>query len=83
MLERLGHPEEATREYLRATQLDPAYPSAHYNLGLALARQGRLPEAIAEFREALRLKPDYSAAQTNLALALSLLQDAQVKSQSH
>jgi Flp pilus assembly protein TadD len=35
---------------------------AHYNLGVALAKQGRLAEARQHFAEALRLDPTHAAA---------------------
>jgi Flp pilus assembly protein TadD len=43
----------------------------HYNLGIALYRQGRYKEAEAEFRQALRLRPDYPEAHLNLGIALN------------
>jgi tetratricopeptide (TPR) repeat protein len=52
----------------------PENPSAHYNLGYALAEQpARLPEAIAEFRAALRLNPSYWEAYGSLGNALACL----------
>ena len=60
--------------------MKPDYASAHYNLGVALARQGLLDQAISEFQDTLRLKPDYTAAQSNLAAALAMKQNGQNKS---
>jgi len=42
----------------------------HYNLGLALDREGRSDDAIAHFREALRINPDHAEAHNNLGVAL-------------
>jgi len=41
-------------------------PEAHFNLGIALARQGRRQEAATHYAEALRLKPDYAEAKRQL-----------------
>src|SRR5207237_7206185 len=38
----------------------------HYNLALALARQGQRKAAKAEYLEALRIYPDYTEAHNNL-----------------
>jgi tetratricopeptide (TPR) repeat protein len=43
---------------------------AHYNLGIALEKQGRLTEAIGHFSEALRINPLYTASRNSLGLAL-------------
>ena len=43
-------------------QLDPAYPEAHNNLGVALRSQGHLKEAIAAFQQAIALNPRYAIA---------------------
>ena len=56
---------------LRKTlQLNPNYPDAHNNLGLALKEQGDLAAAIASFNTALKLKPNYPDAHNNLGNAL-------------
>jgi Flp pilus assembly protein TadD len=56
--------------------LKPANPSAHNNLGLALARLGRMPEAVAQFAAAVQLAPDYREARENLARAQAELSGA-------
>ena len=43
---------------------------AHYNLGLALKKQGRTEEAIEHYLQALRIKPDFEDAHNNLGTAL-------------
>ncbi len=49
----------------------PTSPSTHYNLGIALKRQGKLEEAIAEFRAAIRINPDDAEAHFHLGNALN------------
>ena len=58
--------EAAIGHYREALRLNTDNPEAHYNLALALLRQGKREEAVAHLREALRLKPDYAAAQAQL-----------------
>ena len=43
---------------------------AHYNLGVALAKQGRTTEAIDHYTEVLKINPDYVGAHNNLGVAL-------------
>jgi len=49
----------------------PRGAAKHYNLGLALKRQGKAAEAEQEFREAIRLKPNYAEAHNNLGNELA------------
>jgi tetratricopeptide (TPR) repeat protein len=58
---------------LRALQIDPVYPDARNNLGMALRDLGRLPEALLQFERLVRESPRMAAAHLNLALTLSLL----------
>ncbi|HUI07689.1 MAG TPA: tetratricopeptide repeat protein [Verrucomicrobiae bacterium] len=49
----------------------PQSPSVHYNLGVALWREGRAREAIAQYEQVLRLNPDnLEEVHNNLGLAL-------------
>ncbi|MGA1791485.1 MAG: tetratricopeptide repeat protein [bacterium] len=43
----------------------------HFNLGLALVRQGKVEEGILHYQEALRITPDSERAHNNLAVALA------------
>ena len=58
--------EAAIEHYGQALRLNADNPEAHFNLALALWRQGKRDEAMAHLREALRLKPDYAEAQAQL-----------------
>ena len=49
-----------------ALRLDPHLPEAHYNLGLALFRQGRTAEAEQRWIRASSINPDYAEAHYNL-----------------
>ena len=60
---------EAIAHYEASLRLKPENPSAHNNLGLALARLGRMQEAVAQFATAVQLAPDYREARENLARA--------------
>ena len=50
----------------KALQIKPDFAEVHYNLGVALARQGRADEAIAHYEKALASQPDYPEAHNNL-----------------
>ena len=61
----------AEREYKRAIELNPAYPTAHHFYALHLMAMGRQEEAIAEERRALEGDPLSLVIRHNLARALS------------
>jgi len=69
VLERQGLTEEAAELYRKSLELDPASPSAHYNLGGHLLRGGDYAAAERHFRAALEVKPN---AQTHVGLGLVL-----------
>jgi tetratricopeptide (TPR) repeat protein len=75
-LERLGSGYEesgllglATLLYREAARVDPAFPSARYNLGRLLLKQGHGEQGMAEVQEALRLYPEFAEAHEVLGLA--------------
>ncbi len=49
--------EGSEREFRRAAELNPGYPSAHHWFGFILGQTGRFDEALAEMRRALELDP--------------------------
>ena len=56
----------AEEKYRQAVALSPEQEDLHYNLGIALARQGKVEEAKKHYEKALQLFPDYAEAQNNL-----------------
>jgi tetratricopeptide (TPR) repeat protein len=52
-----------------AARVDPTFPSARYNLGRLLLKQGQKEPGMAEVQEALRLYPDFAEAHEVLGLA--------------
>lgn len=61
--------DEAITCYKKATELDPAFASAYYNLGIIYAAKGLLDEAVSAYKKVLTINPDYYAARNNLATA--------------
>ena len=59
---------EAIAEYLRALDLDPVHPEAHFNLGRAYDKLGRMDEAAQEYQAALAIRPNYAKARNNLGV---------------
>jgi tetratricopeptide (TPR) repeat protein len=62
----LGKVDEAVAVFKEAARLRPEDEDMHYNLALALARQGNREAAQTEYLEALRIYPDYTEAHNNL-----------------
>jgi tetratricopeptide (TPR) repeat protein len=63
----------STAEFELAVSLDPGFPEAHCDLGVAYMAQNRPEEAAAEFRRAIELDPAISAYHANLAAVLTAL----------
>jgi tetratricopeptide (TPR) repeat protein len=61
---------DAINSYHSATQQDPTYFEAFYNLASAYAEAGNLPAAIAAYESALAIRADSLEARYNLALLL-------------
>jgi tetratricopeptide (TPR) repeat protein len=62
--------KDALTTFKKVTELTPADPEAHYNLGVVLKGAGRLEEAAASYRKAIALKPGYVQAHTDLGITL-------------
>lgn len=65
-----GRFREASAEYRKATELDPANASAWYNLGIAFDELLEVAESETAYRTALQLAPELAEARVNLALCL-------------
>ena len=61
---------EAIQAYVTATQLDPGYFEAYYNLGLAATEAGNFPTALRAYETSLAVRPESLDARYNFALAL-------------
>jgi tetratricopeptide (TPR) repeat protein len=64
------HLPEAIQAYGRATQLDPSFYNAWFNLGLAAGDSGNLAQALGAYENALTLRPDSVDARYRFALTL-------------
>lgn len=60
--------EEAQYRWKRATEIDPTYPAAWNNLGIAYEQKGMFEEALEAYEEALDLAPDDINIQQNYDL---------------
>jgi tetratricopeptide (TPR) repeat protein len=61
---------EAVQFYRRATQLDPAFYDAQYNLGLAAAESGNIQLALSAYETSLAIEPESLDARYNFGLVL-------------
>jgi len=68
-----GAVAQGSAELEKAIALDPGFPEAHCNLGVAYMVMNRTAEAAAEFRRAVELDPGNAVSRTNLAVALTAL----------
>ncbi|NQU60567.1 MAG: tetratricopeptide repeat protein [Rhodospirillales bacterium] len=68
-----GRLDEAAESYRQATEADPDFAEAHYNLGVVLQLLGNAENAADAFRRAISIKPDYFQAHTNLGAALETM----------
>jgi predicted O-linked N-acetylglucosamine transferase (SPINDLY family) len=70
VLQVLDRPDEASRAYGRALELDPHQFLAWNNLGNMMQDRHRIQEAIDHYRRALEANPGYPDAHNNLGVAL-------------
>ena len=59
---------EATRNFIKATELDNKYAAAYNNLGIIYERDSKSEKAEAMYLKAIAVDPNFSAAYSNLAL---------------
>ena len=62
-----NRPDKSILLLRKALQIKPNSPAAHYNLGVALKKQGNIGAAIASYKP-LQLNPNYPEAHNNWAL---------------
>jgi len=67
---RKGDPSRAVEELEKAIKLDPAFSSAHGDLGVLYAQLGRLQDGESEIRQAIVLDPYASFTHSNLGWVL-------------
>ena len=67
--------DQAERCFLKATEIQPKFADAWYNLGLLAYERGRLEESVRNYRRAIELDPDYVQAHFNLGVSLYRLGD--------
>jgi len=72
MLTKLGRPEQAIEQFVRALEIDPDHVPTHAALGILLHDQGRFDEAEAHFRQAIAGMPELAEAHFNLGQTLLL-----------
>ncbi len=68
-----GNFQDALNKFSRATQIDPGYGDAYYNMGSIYYQLKRYPEAADMFQKAVNLTPGDGSAKYNLALCLEKL----------
>lgn len=68
--QRSGVLAQAVSKYQEATEADPAYFEAYYNLGLATYDLGKWKQSLSAYEVALALKPESIDTRYNFALAL-------------
>ena len=89
----LAHASESERAKQRAAEAEmiwqkiareqPQSAEAHFNLGIALGRQGRWSEAIAAYQTAIKLQPGQTAAYLNLGRAFTETRQLQAAKDSY
>jgi tetratricopeptide (TPR) repeat protein len=65
----LGHRETAIEYFTKANELNPVFPWAIYNRGVAYQLGGFLSNAVKDYEKTIKERPDYAVAYNNLALA--------------
>ena len=75
-----GRFDEAGREILRALELRPLVPDAHYHLGLLYEAKGDIPRAAEEYRKEIEIHPGAYTAHFNLALVSRKMGDREGES---
>ncbi|MFH1791070.1 MAG: tetratricopeptide repeat protein [Candidatus Omnitrophota bacterium] len=69
ILKRQGLYDEAIKEYKKAIEIDPRYPSPYFNLGLLYMDLENWTEAVEYFRKAVDVNPEFARAYEKLGMA--------------
>jgi lipoprotein NlpI len=64
---------DAEKEFREVIRTRPGFAQAHFNLGVALARQKKFSAAAAAFQKTLELDPSNNAAREQLGIARAFL----------
>jgi len=75
--------EKAMSHALKAAELLPFFPSAHFHLGLALARLEKYPEAVRALGRCLAINPNYVPAHRILAVIFRSYLDNRLMADYH
>jgi superkiller protein 3 len=67
-LAKQGKIDEAIARFQKAIQINPDFPGAYSNLGLALAIQGNIDKAIIIYQNDLKINPNNTIAQKMLSI---------------
>jgi len=78
-----GRHAQALADFDRVIAVDPAFPPAHHNRGLALDRMSRLAEALAAYDAAIALDADYARAHDSRGATLRKLGRPEAALESH
>jgi len=65
----LGEHKSAISDFTTAIKLDPDYPAAYNNRGVAYGNLGEHRSAISDYTTAIKLDPDYADAYKNRGIA--------------
>ena len=67
----LGKWNDAEKCFKKAASINPKFPEAQNNLGLAKLNLGKIAESLVFFIKALELRPNYERAQYNIIRVLT------------
>ena len=63
--------DNAIHCYKHINKIDPNYPDAYNNMGIALKEKGELEAAINNFKKAIKIRPNFVEALNNIGLSLT------------
>lgn len=75
LLNKLGEPEHAVRQFLKADQIDPEIDVAKQQLGNYMAEHGKFQEALGFFTQAIELSPGIALYYYQIAEVMNLFRE--------